>query len=299
MHKYCRVYIFLLLFSHPVVSDSLWSRGLLALPVPHYLLEFAQVHVLCTGDAQPFHPLLPSSPSFPASGTFPMSRLFASDDQNTRALASASVLPTSIEGLISFETDWFGSPCCPRGFSRVRHHSSKASVLRHHASLLEKEIAAHSGTLAWKILWMEKSDRLSMRSQRAGHDWATSLHFTLLYGSFLTTEHDHWEDHSLDYKDLCPQSNVSAFQHTVQVCHGFPAKKQSSFDFTPAVTIRSDLRAQEEEICHYFHFPPFYLPWSNGAGCLGLSFLSFPFLFLIFLLLKLKSFTTNFILSLV
>ena len=36
-----------------------------------------------------------------------------------------------------------------------------------------------------------------------------------LYGPALTTVHDHWEDHSLDYMDLCQQSNVSAFQHTV------------------------------------------------------------------------------------
>ena len=34
------------------------------LPVPHHLLEFAQVHVHCIGDAfQPSHPLTPSSPS--------------------------------------------------------------------------------------------------------------------------------------------------------------------------------------------------------------------------------------------
>ena len=26
---------------------------------------------------------------------------------------------------------------------------------------------------------------------------------------------DQWEDHNLDYMDLCWQSNVSAFQHTV------------------------------------------------------------------------------------
>ena len=37
----------------------------------------------------------------------------------------------------------------------------------------------------------------------------------LLYTPSLTTEHDHWEDHSLDYTDLCRQSNVSAFQYTV------------------------------------------------------------------------------------
>ena len=28
----------------------------------------------------------------------------------------------------------------------------------------------------------------------------------------------------------------------------------------------SDFRAQEEEICHYFHISPLYLPWSNGTG---------------------------------
>ena len=60
---------------------------------------------------------------------------------------------------------------------------------------------------------------------------------------------DHWEDHSLVYTDLCRQSNVSAFQHTVEVCHSFSAKKQLSSDFTAAVTIRSDFGAQEEEIC--------------------------------------------------
>ena len=44
--------------------------------------------------------LLPSSSpqSFPASGTFLMSCLFTSDDQNTRASASLSVLPVNIQG---------------------------------------------------------------------------------------------------------------------------------------------------------------------------------------------------------
>ena len=42
--------------------------------------------------------------------------------------------------------------------------------------LLEKETAIHSSTLAWKIPWTDEPDKLqSMRSQRVGHDWATSL----------------------------------------------------------------------------------------------------------------------------
>ena len=36
---------------------------------------------------------------------------------------------------------------------------------------LEKEMATHSSTLAWKIPWMEELDRLQSRgSQRVGHD---------------------------------------------------------------------------------------------------------------------------------
>ena len=36
---------------------------------------------------------------------------------------------------------------------------------------LEKEMATHSSTLAWKIPWTEMPDRLqSMESQRAGDD---------------------------------------------------------------------------------------------------------------------------------
>ena len=43
---------------------------------------------------------------------------------------------------------------------------------------LEKEMATHSSTLAWKIPWTEEPGKLqSMGSQRVGHDWVTSLHF--------------------------------------------------------------------------------------------------------------------------
>ena len=36
---------------------------------------------------------------------------------------------------------------------------------------LEKEMATHSSTLAWKIPWMEECGRLqAMGSQRVGHD---------------------------------------------------------------------------------------------------------------------------------
>ena len=41
---------------------------------------------------------------------------------------------------------------------------------------LEKEMAIHSSTIAWKIPWTGEPGRLqSMGSQRVGHNWATSL----------------------------------------------------------------------------------------------------------------------------
>ena len=48
---------------------------------------------------------------------------------------------------------------------------------------LEKAMAPHSSTLAWKIPWMEEPGRLqSMGSLRIRYDWATSLSlFTFLH----------------------------------------------------------------------------------------------------------------------
>ena len=48
--------------------------------------------------------------------------------------------------------------------------------------LLEKEMATHSSTLAWKIPWMEEPGRLqSMGSQRVRHDCTTSLSLSFFH----------------------------------------------------------------------------------------------------------------------
>ena len=48
---------------------------------------------------------------------------------------------------------------------------------------MEKAMAPHSSTLAWRIPWTEKPGRLqSMGSRRVRHDWATSLSvFTFMH----------------------------------------------------------------------------------------------------------------------
>ena len=113
-------------------------------------------------------------------------------------------------GLISFRMDWLDLLAVHGTLKNLlQHHSSKASILQHSAffivqlshpymttgktialtrwtfvgkvmSLLfnmlsrlvmEKAMAPHSSTLAWKIPWTEEPGRLqSMGSQRVGHD---------------------------------------------------------------------------------------------------------------------------------
>ena len=56
------------------------------------------------------------------------------------------------------------------------------------------------------------------------------------------------------------------------------------------VTICSDFGAQK--ICHWFYFFPFYLPWSNEAGCRDFSCLNVEFQGSFFTLIK-RLFTSS------
>ena len=55
------------------------------------------------------------------------------------------------------------------------------------------------------------SKRLSRVFSAPQFESINSSVLSLLYGAVLTSVHDHWENHSFDYADLCWQSNVSAF----------------------------------------------------------------------------------------
>ena len=104
-----------------------------------------------------------------------MSRLFISDDQNTGASASASVLQMSIQDRVPLRLTGLVS-LLSKGLSGVFYSTT---------------VQRHQFFDFLPSLW-------------------SSCH------------------HSLDYMKLCWQSNVSAFRHTIYICHSFPAKKQSS-----------------------------------------------------------------------
>ena len=135
--------------SCPTVCDPM-GYSTSGFPVPHHLLEFAQVHVHCI--------MMPSShlilwcpllllQSFPASGSFPRSQFFTSGGQSIRALASASVLPMNIQ-------DWFplGLTGCissqSKGLSRV---FSSTTVQKHQFFGVQPSLWSTSHLHTWLL----------------------------------------------------------------------------------------------------------------------------------------------------
>ena len=71
---------------------------------------------------------------------------------------------------------------------------------------LEKEMAIHSSTLAWKIPWTEEPDRLqSTGSQRVGHD------FTFTFTIFISINIIFCLAGSLPYSQLIHPPQVSSY----------------------------------------------------------------------------------------
>ena len=132
-----------------------------------------------------------------------------------------------------------------------------------------------SGLISLKIDWfdllaVQKTLRslLQHHSLKASMLWH-SVFFTVQFSQLYVTT---GETTALTLWTLVSRL-MSAFQHTVYVCHSFPAKKQLSSDFMAAVTICSDFRAQEEQISHYFHFSPSICHEVMEPGYHDLSFL--------------------------
>ena len=162
----------LLLFSHSVVSDSLWPHRLqhARLPCPSPPPRVCSnscplsrwCHPIISSFVIPFSSCLHS---FPASGSFPVSWFFTSGGQSIGASATASVLSVNIHsgfplGLTSLIS--FLSKGCS---SLLQDHSSNVSILRHSA----------------------------------------------LFIGQLTHIYEYWKNHSFDYMDFCQQSDVPAF----------------------------------------------------------------------------------------
>ena len=226
-------YHILLLFSHPVTSDSLQPHGLqhtrtpCPLPPPGVCLpKFTFISSVLP--VQPSHPLMPSPPS--ALNLSQHQRLFQwviCSHQMTKILELQLQHSPSSEysGLISLQFDWFNLFAVQGTFkSLLQHHSSKASILWCSAFFtvqVSQPYVTTGKTIALTI-WTFVSRVMSLL-------FNTLSRFVI---AFLPI----------------------------------------TFWFMAAVTVCSDFGAQEEEIGHYFHLSPSVCHAGRGLYAMILVF---------------------------
>ena len=86
-----------------------------------------------------------------------------------------------------------------------------AKVLELQLQLSISPSSEYSGLISFRIEWL---DILAVQGTLKSLLQLKSIDLlarSLLYGSTLTSVHDYWKNHSFDYLDLCPQSDVSDF----------------------------------------------------------------------------------------
>ena len=71
----------------------------------------------------------------------------------------------------------------------------------------------HSGLISFRMDWLDLlAVQGTLKSLLQHHSSKTSISaLSFLYSPILTSVHDYWKNHSLDWMDLCWQSNVSVF----------------------------------------------------------------------------------------
>ena len=161
------------------------NRSTPGLPVHHQLLEFTQTHVHLVGDA-----IQPSHtltfPFPPAPNPFP-----------------ASVFSNESTLHMRWPKYW--------SFSFSINPSKE-----------------HPGLISFRMDWLDLlavqgtiKSSLQHHTSKASILWCSAF----FNSPTLTSIHDYWKNHSLDYMDLCWQSNVSAFEYAIYVGHNFPSKE--------------------------------------------------------------------------
>ena len=121
----------------------------------------------------------------------------------------------------------------------------------------------YSGLISFRIDWLDLlTVQRTLKSLLQHH---SSKALTLRCSGFFIVQLSHpymttGKTIALSRMDFSWQSNDSAFSYAVQVGQSISSKDQVPFTFMAAVTICSDVGAQENKVCHCCHCFSIYLP---------------------------------------
>ena len=221
-----------MLFSHLVVSNSLWPHGLqrTKLPCP------SQSPGVCSDScllSQWCHPINSSS-SVPFSSC--PSVLFSSVAQSCLTLCDP--MDCSTPGFLSIISSWVCSSSCPLNqcchptispsavpfstciltfpapgsFLRSQFFTSGGQSIGPSASASTLPMNIHIWfplvLIGWIFLQSKRLSKVFFKTTVQKHQFFGTQ---LFYGPSLTSIHDFWKNHSFDYMNFCWQSDISAF----------------------------------------------------------------------------------------
>ena len=113
--------------------------------------------------------------------------------------------------------------------------------------------------------WSPCSPRESQESSPTPHFKSiNSLVLNFLYGPTLIFIHDYWKNHSMTRRTFVGNIMSLLFNMLSRLVIYFLPRSKCLLDFMAEVTICSDLGAQKNKVCYYFHCFPIYFPWSDG-----------------------------------
>ena len=158
------------------------------------------------------------------------------------------------------------------GFS-ISHSNEQSGLISFRVGLFD--LLAVQGTL--KSLLRHSSSKASILQCSAA--------FMVPFMVTLTSVHDHWKNHSFDYMDLCQQSGPLSLLFNMLfrfVIAFLPRGKHLLISWQQSLS--SDFGAQENKVCHCFHFSPSicYEVMGPDAMILVFSVLSFKPVFSLF-----------------
>ena len=217
-----------------VMSYSLWPCGL-----QHARLPCPSLSLGICSDSYPlslwYYLTISSSAtlyfclqSFPASGSLQMSVALCIRWPKYWNFSFSISSSSEYSWLISFRMDWLDFLAVQGTLkSLLLHHSSKASILWHSAFFMVQ--LSHPYMTTGKTIALNVQNFVGK---------VMPLLFNIVSRFVIT---------------LLPRSKCLYLFIL-------------AFSFMAAVTICSDFGAQENKVCHYFHFSPIYLPWSAGTG---------------------------------
>ena len=107
----------------------------------------------------------------------------------------------------------------PSIFSSIRVFSSELSLCIRWPKYWSFSFSIHpfneySGLISFRVDWFDLlavHGTLKSLLQHHNSKNINSSVLNLLYGPTLTSVHDYWKNHRFDYRELCQQSDVSAF----------------------------------------------------------------------------------------